>query len=213
MTAARGERALIDGPAGPIETLIEAPAEPRGIALVCHPHPLFGGTLENKVVYTLAKALRELGCVSLRPNFRGVGASAGSHDEGEGETLDMLAVLDYAAARWGDRPVVLAGYSFGAYVQARLARRLAERGRPAARLILVGTAAGFASGARRYDTGAVPPDTIVIHGEKDTTVPLANVLDWARTIELPVTVVPDADHFFHRKLHVIRAILRNAWPR
>lgn len=213
MTAARAQRVLIDGPAGPIETLIEAPAEPRGIALVCHPHPLFGGTLENKVVYTLAKALRELGCVTLRPNFRGVGASAGNHDEGEGETLDMLAVLDYAAARWGDRPVVLAGYSFGAYVQTRVARRLAERGRPAARLVLVGTAAGFVSGARRYDTGAVPPDTIVIHGEKDTTVPLANVLDWARTLELPVTVVPDADHFFHRKLHVIRAILRNAWPR
>ncbi|OIP10599.1 MAG: alpha/beta hydrolase [Betaproteobacteria bacterium CG2_30_68_42] len=211
MTRIVASRVLIEGAAGPIETLIEVPEQPRGIALVCHPHPLFGGTLENKIAQTLAKTLRSLGHVVLRPNFRGVGASAGTHDEGEGETEDMLALVDYARGRWGESPLVLAGYSFGAWVQTRVAKRLAEHGKPARRLVLVGTAAGFVSGARSYPAEAVPPDTIVIHGEKDTTVPLANVLDWARGIGLPVTVVPDADHFFHRRLHVIRAIIENAW--
>ncbi|GAB4168116.1 MAG: alpha/beta hydrolase [Rhodocyclaceae bacterium] len=211
MSRITAHRILIEGPAGAIETLIEEPEQPRGIAIVCHPHPLFGGALENKVAQTLARALRELGHVVLRPNFRGVGASAGVHDEGEGETEDVVALADYARGRWGELPLALAGYSFGAYVQTRVAKRLAERGRPARRLVLVGTAAGFVGGARSYPTEAVPPDTIVIHGEKDTTVPLANVLDWARAIELPVTVVPDADHFFHRRLHILRAIVRNAW--
>jgi len=211
MNRAIQERIAIPGPAGPIETVIDLSPSVRGIALVGHPHPLFGGNLENKVVQTLAKTLRDLGYAALRPNFRGVGASAGTHDQGAGETDDMLAVLDYAAQRFGALPVVLAGYSFGAYVQTHVAKRLADQGRSAQRMVLVGTAAGFIAGARRYDTEAVPHDTLVIHGEKDNTVPLANVLDWARAFELPVTVVPDADHFFHRKLHVIRTIIHHAW--
>lgn len=211
MTRAHQERALLSGPAGPIETALDLPNTIRGIALVCHPHPLFGGTLDNKVAQTLAKALRDLHYAALRPNFRGVGASAGAHDHGVGETEDMLAVLEAARLRFGDLPVVLAGFSFGAYVQTRVAGRLADAGRPAQRIILVGTAAGFVTGARTYETEAVPADTIVIHGERDETVPLANVLDWARPMELPVTVVPDADHFFHRKLHVLRGIIHHAW--
>lgn len=208
------ERLLIPGLAGAIETIVEPPAHaPRGIALVAHPHPLFGGTAENKVAQTLAKALRDLGYVALRPNFRGVGASEGSHDEGAGETEDMLAVLDWARDRFGDLPLALAGFSFGAYVQARLAARLKAAGHPAQRMVLVGTAAGFVTGARHYETGAVPADTIVIHGDLDETVPLSNVLAWARPLELPVTVVPGADHFFHRKLHIIRGIISSAWKR
>ncbi len=206
------ERALIPGPAGAIETLVDAPAlTPKAVALVCHPHPLFGGTAENKVVQTLAKALRELGYAALRPNFRGVGQSSGSHDEGEGETEDMLAVLDWARGRFGDLPVALAGFSFGAYVQTRVAARLAAAGRPAQRLVLVGTAAGFVTGARHYETVAVPADTIVIHGDRDETVPLANVLAWAEPLDLIVSVVPGADHFFHRKLHLIRRIVESQW--
>jgi hypothetical protein len=202
---------LIDGPVGSIDALVEAPAVPRGLAIVAHPHPLFGGANTNKVAQTLARTLAKLGYATFRPNFRGVGKTAGAHDEGRGETDDLLAVLDHAAAAFGQLPVVLAGFSFGAYVQARVAHRLRDAGTPAERLILVGTAAGHVEGTRSYDTEAVPNDTIVIHGSIDETVPLANVLAWAEPLDLPVVVVPGADHFFHRRLHVIRDIITRAW--
>ncbi len=205
------EHLLIPGAAGPIDTLVEAPEKPLGIALVGHPHPLFGGANTNKVAQTLARTFVGLGYAALRPNFRGVGQSGGSHDEGRGETEDMLTVLDYARQRFGDLPVVLGGFSFGAYVQARVAKRLADEGRPVKRLVLIGTASGFVEGTRHYETDAVPADTIVIHGSADTTVPLANVLAWAEPLELPVVVVPGADHFFHRRLHILRNIIQNNW--
>lgn len=205
------EHLLIPGAAGPIDTLVEAPEKPLGIALVGHPHPLFGGANTNKVAQTLARTFVGLGYAALRPNFRGVGQSGGSHDEGRGETEDMLTVLDYARQRFGNLPVVLGGFSFGAYVQARVAKRLADEGRPVKRLVLIGTASGFVEGTRHYETDAVPADTIVIHGSADTTVPLANVLAWAEPLELPVVVVPGADHFFHRRLHILRNIIQNNW--
>lgn len=205
------EHLLLDGPAGQLEVILENPGSPKGIALVGHPHPLFGGANSNKVAQTLARTLVQLGYAALRPNFRGVGKSQGSHDEGRGEAEDMLAVLDYARERLGDLPVVLAGFSFGAYVQAKVAARLAEAGRPAQRLVLVGTAAGHVEGARRYETSAVAPDTIVIHGSRDETVPLENVLAWAEPMDLPVVVVAGADHFFHRRLHLIKDIITRAW--
>ena len=201
----------IDGPAGTIETKVESPPEPSGVALICHPHPLFGGTNDNKVVHTLASTFIRLGYAALRPNFRGVGASAGVHDDGHGETEDMLAVLDESRRIFGELPVVLAGFSFGAYVQTRVAQTLAESGQAAQRLVLVGTATGHVEGARQYATRAVAKDTLVIHGSADTTVPLANVLAWAEPLELPVVVVPGADHFFHRRLHLIRDIILRAW--
>jgi alpha/beta superfamily hydrolase len=212
MTRPPPERLLIEGAAGPIEVVIDLPQQVRGLALVCHPHPLFGGTLDNKVAQTLARTLRDLGYASLRPNFRGVGNSAGSHDHGVAETDDMLRVIDYARQRFGDLPVVLGGFSFGAYVQTRVAKRLTEGGMPPGRVILVGTAAGRVTGARSYTTEPVPADTIVIHGELDVTVRLSNVLDWARTQDLPVIVVPGADHFFHGRLHLIRDIITRCWP-
>lgn len=208
----RHERVLLDGPDGKIEVFVEPREAAAGIALIAHPHPLFGGTADNKVVTTLARAFRDLGCHTLRPNFRGVGASEGEHDRGHAETDDLLAVHDYAVARFGpERPVFLAGFSFGAYVTTRLAKRLVEAGTPARRLVLVGTAAGFIDGDRHYATEAVAPDTIVIHGAEDTTVPLANALAWAEPLELPVAVIPGADHFFHRKLPIIRRIIEAAW--
>jgi alpha/beta superfamily hydrolase len=214
----RHEQVLLDGPDGPIELFVEAPlaipeaTNPAGIALIAHPHPLFGGTADNKVVTTLAKAFRERSCVSLRPNFRGVGGSVGTHDHGIAETEDLLAVHAYARGRFGAvLPVYLAGFSFGAYVISRLAQRLTERGDAAARLVLVGTAAGFIDGLRDYATAAVPADSIVIHGAADTTVPLANVLAWAEPLNLPVTVIPGADHFFHRRLHLLRTIIHQQW--
>ncbi|MFT3735654.1 MAG: CocE/NonD family hydrolase [Rhodocyclaceae bacterium] len=203
---------LVDGPIGPIEVLIDQPDTVRGIALVAHPHPLFGGANTNKVAYTLARTLRDLGYCALRPNFRGVGKTAGTHDQGQGETEDMLAVLDWARRNWPDAAgtTVLAGFSFGAYVQTRVAHRLADAGTPVKRMILVGTAAGHVEGARQYDTAAVGPDTLVIHGSKDETVPLQNVLAWAEPLEVPVVVVPGADHFFHARLHIIRDIINRA---
>jgi len=192
-------RELVAGLAGRIECAVDAPqGEPRGVALVAHPHPLYGGTLDNKVVQTLARALLELGYESWRPNFRGVGESAGAYDEGRGEVEDLATVLAHAQARAGSAPPVLAGFSFGAAMQARLASRI-----KAARLVLVGIA------VNHFEVPAVPPGSLVIHGEKDDTVPLAEVLAWAEPQELPVVVLPGADHFFHRRLHLLRAIVRH----
>jgi alpha/beta superfamily hydrolase len=205
------EKIFVAGQAGRIEVLLERPECPQGIALVAHPHPIGGGSNTNKVAHTLAKTLLALGYAAFRPNFRGVGASEGSHDEGVGETEDLAAVLVEARRRLGDLPVILAGFSFGAYCQTRLARRLREAGTPARRLVLVGTATGSIMGMRHYATEAVPDDTLVIHGSADSLVPLANVLAWAEPQNLPVIVVPGADHFFHRRLHILRDIITRAW--
>ncbi|OMG56083.1 alpha/beta hydrolase [Azonexus hydrophilus] len=205
------EKINVAGPAGNIEVIMERPDAPRGIALIAHPHPIGGGANTNKVAYTLARTFVSLGYAAFRPNFRGVGGTEGVHDEGIGETDDLLAVLHEATLRCGEIPVALAGFSFGAYCQTRVGKRLEEAGHPAQRLVLVGTAAGFVEGTRQYDTEAVPHDTIVIHGSNDETVPLANVLAWAQPNDLPVVVVPGADHFFHRRLHLIRDIVTRAW--
>ena len=205
------EKIFVAGPAGRIEVIMERPDAPKGIALIAHPHPLGGGANTNKVAYTLARTFVSLGYAAFRPNFRGVGGSEGVHDEGRGETEDLLVVLEEAKRRCGDLPVALAGFSFGAYCQTRVAKRLQEAGHPAQRLVLVGTAAGYVESTRHYDTEAVPHDTIVIHGADDTLVPLSNVFEWALPNDLPVVVVPGADHFFHRRLHVIRDIITRAW--
>jgi alpha/beta superfamily hydrolase len=172
----------------------------RGVALVAHPHPLYGGTLDNKVVQTLARTFVELGYVALRPNFRGVGKSEGEHDEGKGETEDLLRVAAHAKGAFGDLPIVLAGFSFGAAVQTQVAQRASPH-----RVVLVGVAIG------RFPSETVPSDSIVIHGEVDETVPLAKVFEWARPQELPVVVIPGADHFFHLRLNVIKNIVKGSW--
>lgn len=190
-------REFLNGPAGRIECAVDdAEGEARGVALIAHPHPLYGGTLDNKVVQTLARAFVELGYEAWRPNFRGVGQTEGVHDEGRGELEDLHAIV--RALR--PQRLVLGGFSFGAALQAQLARRI-----EAERLVLIGVA------VTRLEVPPVPPDTIVIHGENDETVPLAAVLDWARPQELPVVLIPGADHFFHRKLHLLRNIVRSNW--
>jgi alpha/beta superfamily hydrolase len=196
---------LISGPVGSIEVAIDAPAgEPRGLAVVCHPHPLFGGTLDNKVTQTLARALVALGFISVRPNFRGVGNTAGTHDEGGGEVDDIVTVVDLFRQRYQPKELVLAGFSFGSFVQTHVAQRLAAAGIPAQRLVLVGTATS------RWQVMPVPEDSLVIHGELDDTVPLSSVLDWARPQNLPVTVIPGADHFFHGRLPIIKRLVIHA---
>jgi uncharacterized protein len=198
----RGEtRKTIAGPAGALEVALNVPeAAPRGIALVAHPHPQQGGTLDNKVVQTLAKTFFALGYVSVRFNFRGVGKSEGDFDDGVGETADALAALAYAKRRFGEIPVVLAGFSFGSFVQTRVAATLT-----AERMVFVGPA------VTRFADSAVPPDTIVIHGEEDDVVPLAAVLAWARPQGLPVVVFPGCGHFFHGRLPELQRTISGMW--
>lgn len=197
----------IAGNAGVIECKLDLPqdTEPSGIAIVAHPHPLYGGTMDNKVVQTLARAFVALGYASARMNFRGVGQSEGTHDAGLGETDDIALLVEHMAGRYPGLPVALSGFSFGTFVQARLQERLVAEGRPAERLVLVGCAAG------KWELPPVPADTILIHGEEDDTIPLKDVLDWARPQDLPVIVVPGADHFFHRKLHHIKQWVMDLW--
>lgn len=208
------EQIELRGPAGAIDALLDLPPEVRGIALVCHPHPLYSGTNTNKVAFTLARTFRDMGYATIRPNFRGVGGSEGEHDEGRGETEDMLAVLSWAQSRWGVLTQTVAGFSFGAYVAHRVVNRLAETPTPTHRIALVGTPCGEMVGSgRTYDLDPLPEDvpTLLIHGEKDETCSLQNMLDWAGTQDLPATIVPGADHFFHGKLHVIRKIITGSW--
>jgi alpha/beta superfamily hydrolase len=206
---AQTSKYLIDGPVGKIELACDLPETPavRGLALVAHPHPLFGGTMDNKVAQTLARTFTRLGYRTWRANFRGVGATQGEHDGGIGETEDLLAVVAHLRAEAADAalPLVLGGFSFGTFVLSRVASRLAGQGQPAERLVFVGTAAS------RWQVEPVPADTIVIHGEQDDTVPIGSVFDWARPQELPVVVVPGAEHFFHRKLHILQRIITDAW--
>ena len=199
---AQTERIEFDGPAGRIQALRDSPAEaPRGIAVVAHPHPLFGGTMDNKVVQTIARAAVQAGWTAVRFNFRGVGASEGTHDEGRGEVDDMLAVLQQAAPQG---PIALAGFSFGAFVTTRVLHTQWSA-RDVQRVVLVGTATS------RFPTAALPADaherTLVVHGEEDDTVELASVMAWARPQSLPVTVVPGVGHFFHGQLPLLKSLV------
>jgi len=169
-----------------------------GIAVVAHPLPTMGGTMDNKVAMTLAKTFAELGCVSLRFNFRGVGASEGEFTGGDGEEQDMIAIVHYAQEQYGEElPLILSGFSFGGYVAARTAKHVHPQ-----HLILAAPAVG------RFAMPTVAPDTLVIHGEHDDVVPLADVFDWARPQHLPIIVLPQAEHFFHGRLTQLRDIVK-----
>jgi alpha/beta superfamily hydrolase len=199
----------IQGLAGDIQIAVDAPqtsasAGPRGVVVIAHPHPLFGGTLDNKVVQTLARAFVQCGWTAVRFNFRGVGASAGTHDEGRGELDDLLAVVAHASPLAGGGALALAGFSFGAFVTTHAFARLTPT-RPIDKLVLVGISVSR-SPAAPIDTAA-HPRTLVIHGEQDDTVLLADVMDWARPQALPVTVVPGGGHFFHGQLPLLKALV------
>ena len=194
------QRQRIAGPAGDLECALDTPADGpvKGVAVLCHPHPLHGGTMDNKVVQTLARALVQQGWRAVRFNFRGIGASGGAWDEGRGEVDDALAVI----AHWRDAalPLVLGGFSFGGYVATQAAARLGETA-PAARMVLVAPA------VVNFPALPVSQDSVVIHGEADDVVPLAAVLDWARPQVLPVTVVPATGHFFHGQLPLLKQLI------
>jgi alpha/beta superfamily hydrolase len=206
----KSEKFTLAGGAGQMEGVIDYPKDdqaPRGIALVAHPHPLYGGTMDNKVAVTLMRTFVNLGYVVARINFRGVGKSEGVHDHGQGETDDMAILHAWMVAKYPDLPVALTGFSFGTYVQTHLAQRLVAAGTPAERLVLVGAA------AKKWEMASIPADTILIHGENDETIPLIDVLDWLRPQDIPVIVIPGADHFFHRKLGHIKSWVMQLWGR
>lgn len=202
----------LPGPAGLLEALEDLPeasvyTQPHGVAIVAHPHPLFGGTMDNKVVQTLARALVQCGWRAVRFNFRGVGASAGTYDEGLGELADLLAVLEHSAPSGPgtpSTPIALAGFSFGAFVTSHAVAAVASS-RMLEQVVMVGTAAS------RFTVAPIAPElhdrTLVLHGEQDDTVPLADVMNWARPQDLPVTVIPGGGHFFHGQLPLLRSVV------
>jgi alpha/beta superfamily hydrolase len=205
----RTENITFQGDAGAVDCLLDHPdGTPRGWALVLHPHPLYGGARENKIVTTIARACVQRGLVAVRPNFRGVGASEGAFDEAVGETADMARLVEEFQQRYPDAAQgawVLAGFSFGTAVAAQLYAQRAEEGaRVPDRLILVGCAVE----RFRFREVSVPADTLLVHGESDEVVPLSEGMDFARARDLPITVVPDGSHFFHGKLLVLREILQ-----
>jgi alpha/beta superfamily hydrolase len=202
------QKFYLDGDAGKMQCLLDLPDDaPRGIALVAHPHPLYGGTMENKVAQTLARTFVTLGYAVARFNFRGVGESEGVYDDGKGEVDDMAIMYEHMRARYPDLPVTLAGFSFGTFVQAQFAQRLQLEDRAPERLVLVGTAAG------KWPMPPVPQDTILIHGEQDDTITMQQVFDWARPLDIPVIIIPGADHFFHRRLGHIKNLVVQLWRR
>jgi len=203
---AHTQRLMLQGEAGAIEALRDAPtdapaAASKGVAIVAHPHPLFGGTMDNKVVQTLARAFVQCGWTVVRFNFRGVGASEGQHDNGQGEAHDLVQVVAQVAAQG---PLAMAGFSFGSFVASHALQRLWPE-RSIEKIVLVGTA------AQRFTVAPLPTElhdkTLVVHGEHDDTVSLASVMDWARPQSLPVTVVPGGGHFFHGQLPLLKGLV------
>ena len=193
----------VAGPVGAWDTIVvPAQGEVRGIAVICHPNPLQGGTNTNKVVQTAARTLSRMGYACYCPNLRGVGQSEGQHDHGEGEVEDVIAVVEHARNEQGDLPLALAGFSFGGFVAARTRARI-----EADKLLLMGVAVG------KYEipTPPVPAGTLVIHGEQDEVIPLSAVLEWARPQDLPVLVFPGAGHFFHGKLVRLGQMIERCW--
>jgi hypothetical protein len=192
----------IDTPGGRMETVIDDPDESRkGLLLIAHPHPLQGGSMENKVVHTIARVATDHGYVAVRPNFRGVGMSEGEYDHGHGETEDLLAIIDFVGRNYPGLPWRLAGFSFGCYVQHRVARQI-----PTDCLLMVAPAVNL------YAFGAPAACTRIIHGDRDEVVPFADVEAWALAHKVPLRLIPGSDHFFHGKLAQLKQAVSELCP-
>jgi uncharacterized protein len=197
------ERLMLQGAVGPIEALRDQPeSAPKGIAIICHPHPLFGGTMDNKVVQTLARAFVQTGWTALRFNFRGIGQSGGVYDEGRGEVDDVRGLIMQLAP--AGSALAIAGFSFGSFVASQVLAEAAQS-HDLQKIVMVGTAAS------RFAVSTIPSELheklLVVHGEQDDTVPLQSVMDWARPQVIPVTVVPGGGHFFHGQLPLLRGLV------
>lgn len=203
MSTVAPERLLLQGAAGHIETLIESPATaPCAVAICCHPHPLFGGTITNKVIHTVARSFLAAGAVAVRFNFRGVGASEGVHDGGTGEAQDVLALAEWARSRWPGLPLWLGGFSFGSWIALRTQSTIKPQ-----RLVTVAPPVG------RWDFSAIEPPQcpwLVIQGDKDELVDASTVGRWVSSLEghgrcaPSLVMLSGADHFFHARLHEVR---------
>jgi alpha/beta superfamily hydrolase len=206
---AHTENTSFDGLAGLIDCAIDWPeGVPTGWALILHPNPSQGGTRDNKVVTTLARACVQQGLVSLRPNFRGIGASEGHFDHGKGELLDMAALVEQFRARYPEiaaKPWVLGGFSFGTSIGVQLYAQWDKLGRNLPNIVIL---TGSAALRFRHSEAKAPEDALVIHGELDEVVPLSEVMEWARPLGMPVVVIPEAGHFFHGKLLVLRQLVQ-----
>lgn len=201
-------KSLIEGEAGAIEIAAHVPVDtpPRAVAVVANPHPLFGGTMDNKVVTTVARAFFDAGAAVYRFNFRGIGKTVGAHDDGKGESRDMQRVIAHAQAQHPDLPLWLAGFSFGGAV----ACVASETFTPDEMVLVAPAFHRLAEWANTSTGGRAPVSTLLIHGERDDTVPLSESFEWAREREIAVVVVPGAEHFFHQRLHILkRLILRH----
>ena len=187
--------AVVDQPRNPLEN------ESRGYAILSHPHPLHGGTMENKVVQTMARAFAYAGWTVIRFNFRGVGKSEGTFDHAVGETEDLLNIISELAP---DGPISLGGFSFGAAVTCRAVEKIKET-RDIRKIVLVGLAVSRFE-APEIDT-KYQLDTLVLHGEDDDTVDLQSVMSWAKPQVLPVTVIPQTGHFFHGQLSLLKGLI------
>ena len=194
------KRGEIAGPAGALSVAVDSTPDlpERGLAVLCHPNPQQGGTMDNKVVTTLARALVQRGWRVVRFDYRGVRQSAGAWDEGRGEVDDALAVI--AAHRRAGEPLVLGGFSFGGFIASAAAAKLSQADRPL-RMVLV------APSTVNHEAPPVPADTLLVHGEADDVVPLSASMDWARPQGLPVVVVPGAGHFFHGQLMTLKSLV------
>jgi uncharacterized protein len=200
---------LIDGPVGSIEIMVDVPssAAPSGVVVIGHPQPLLGGSAQHKVPHFLAKGFAEAGFVAVRPNFRGVGKTEGTHDAGSGEADDLLSLIYTIRNEHPELPLHLVGFSFGAFVQAKVADALTKAGAPANSVCLAGMPYGEVEGGRSYETPKGLENALVIHGEMDERVPLSSVFEWARPSNQVVTVFPGADHFFAGRLHILRSLM------
>lgn len=203
------ERLALEAPAGDLEAIVETPVGAAGTAVVgaygvvCHPHPLHGGTMNNKVVWTLSRAFQQFDVPVIRFNFRGVGASSGGYDAGRGEAADALAVIGYGRARWPGAALWFAGFSFGAVV----ALRAAPAAQPA-RFVAV------APGITRVEAGAVTAPAcpwLIVQGEADDVVPAPAVIAWAQRLSPApqLALLPAAGHFFHGRLNELRDVVVN----
>ncbi len=206
---AHTENTNFDGLAGIIDCAIDWPeGAPIGWALILHPNPSQGGTRDNKVVTTLSRACVQHGLVALRPNFRGIGTSGGSFDHGKGELLDMAALVEQFRVRFPEiaaKPWVLGGFSFGTSIGVQLYAQWEKNGKNLPNIVIL---TGSAALRFRHNDAKAPEDTLVIHGELDEVVPLSEVMEWARPIGMPVVVIPEAGHFFHGKLLVLRQLVQ-----
>jgi hypothetical protein len=203
------ENTRFDGLAGLIDCAIDWPeGVPIGWALILHPNPSQGGTRDNKVVTTLSRACVQQGLVSLRPNFRGIGASEGHFDHGKGELLDMAALVEQFRVRYPEiatKPWVLGGFSFGTSIGVQLYAQWHKLGKNLPNIVIL---TGSAALRFRHSEAKAPEDSLVIHGELDEVVPLSEVMEWARPLGMPVVVIPEAGHFFHGKLLVLRQLVQ-----